>query len=117
MSWKIFSAREKNKTSVRLYSPTQQRHEERKLQLTLSIRQTHFSTYTICATVPTSYLLYFYHHCTYFCALLVEEVVVDFDFGVGFKVIRQQHNRNRHLVQIIDLQREKRHLVNSPDDC
>lgn len=44
---------------------------------------------------------------TYFSVLLVEEVVVDFDFSVGFKVIRQQHNRNRHLVQIIDLPREE----------
>lgn len=30
--------------------------------------------------------------------VLVEEVVVDFDLGVGFEVIRQQHDRNRHLV-------------------
>lgn len=35
--------------------------------------------------------------------LLVEEVVVDFDLGVGFKVIRQQHDRNWNLVQIIYL--------------
>lgn len=39
--------------------------------------------------------------------LLVEKVVVDFDLSVGFKVIGQQHDRNRHLVEIIDLQRIK----------
>lgn len=38
--------------------------------------------------------------------VLVEEVVVDFDLGVGLEVIRQQHDRDWHLVQIIDLQTE-----------
>lgn len=39
----------------------------------------------------------------FFLALLVEKVVVDFDLGVGFEVVRQQHDRDRHLVEIIDL--------------
>lgn len=42
----------------------------------------------------------------YACVLLVEEVVVDFDLGVGLEVIGQQHDRNRHLVQIIYLQKD-----------
>lgn len=38
-------------------------------------------------------------------------MVVDFDLGVGFEVVRQQHDGNRHLVQIIDLKHrtETRH--------
>lgn len=39
--------------------------------------------------------------------LLVEKVVVDFDLAVGLKVIRQQHNRNRNLVQIVDLRKQR----------
>lgn len=34
-------------------------------------------------------------------------MVVDLDLGVGFKIIWEQHNRNRHLVKIIDLMTEK----------
>ena len=30
--------------------------------------------------------------------LLVEEVIVDFDLSVCSEVVRQQHDRNRHLV-------------------
>lgn len=30
--------------------------------------------------------------------LLVEKMVLDFDFGVGFKVIREKHNWDRNLV-------------------
>ena len=35
--------------------------------------------------------------------LLVEEVVVDFDLGVGFEVIWEQHDRDRYLAEIINL--------------
>lgn len=39
--------------------------------------------------------------------LLVEEVIVNFDLSVGFEIVRQQHDRNRHLAEIIDLQKEE----------
>lgn len=45
--------------------------------------------------------------------LLVEKVVVDFDLAVGLKVIRQQHNRNRNLVQIVDLRKPRRPFTSS----
>lgn len=38
--------------------------------------------------------------------LLVEEVVVDFDLAVGLEVVRQQHDRNRDLVQVVDLRKK-----------
>lgn len=38
--------------------------------------------------------------------LLVEEVVVDFDLAVGLKVVGQKHDRNRDLVQVVDLRRQ-----------
>lgn len=50
--------------------------------------------------------------CAHFWVLLVEEVVVDFDLSVGFEVIGQQHDRNRHLVEIINLQKKKRQSLN-----
>lgn len=31
-------------------------------------------------------------------------MVVDFDFGIGFEVIRKKHDRDRHLDQVINLQ-------------
>lgn len=40
--------------------------------------------------------------------LLVEEVVVDFDLAVGLEVVGQQHDRNRDLVQVVDLRRKRR---------
>lgn len=40
--------------------------------------------------------------------LLVEEVVVDFDLAVGLEVVRQQHDRNRDLIQVVDLRRKRR---------
>lgn len=46
---------------------------------------------------------------------LVEEVVVDFDLSVGFEIIRQQHDRNRHLAQIINLQKTRRQQL-KPDN-
>lgn len=38
---------------------------------------------------------------------LVEEVVVHFDLGAGFEVVWQQHDRYRHLAQVINL-----HMIN-----
>lgn len=40
--------------------------------------------------------------------LLVEKVVVDFDLAVGLEVVGQQHDRNRDLVQVVDLRRKRR---------
>lgn len=34
-------------------------------------------------------------------------MVVDFDLSVGFEVIGQQHDGNRHLVEIINLQKKE----------
>lgn len=39
--------------------------------------------------------------------LLVEEVVVHFDLGAGFEIVWQQHDRYRHLAQVINL-----HMIN-----
>lgn len=38
---------------------------------------------------------------------LVEEVVVHFDLGAGFEIVWQQHDRYRHLAQVINL-----HMIN-----
>ena len=35
--------------------------------------------------------------------VLVEEVVADFDLGGGFEVVWKQHDRYRHLAQVINL--------------
>lgn len=35
--------------------------------------------------------------------VLIEEVVVDFDLGAGFEVVWEQHDRYRHLAQVINL--------------
>lgn len=35
--------------------------------------------------------------------VLVEEVVVHFDLGAGFEVVWKQHDRYRHLAQVINL--------------
>lgn len=40
--------------------------------------------------------------------LLVEKMILDFDFGVGLKVIGQKHNWDRNLVQIIYLKKKKK---------
>lgn len=45
------------------------------------------------------------------CVLLVEEMVVDFDLSVGFEVIRQEHDGNRNLAEIIDLHNEETRLL------
>ncbi len=127
MSWKIFSAKgeeggkvrrswqmfhvllKEPKTSVRLQSPTQTSglpvyvllqvwQNESQLPPILSIgppRQRRVS-FVYISTNPASLF-------ASSCVLLVEEVVVDFDLGVGFEVIRQQHDGNRHLVEVIDL--------------
>lgn len=49
--------------------------------------------------------------CAHFWVLLVKEVVVDFDLSVGFEVIGQQHDGNRHLVEIINLQKKKEAII------
>lgn len=36
-------------------------------------------------------------------SLLVEEVVDDFDLGAGFEVVWKQHDRYRHLAQVVHL--------------
>lgn len=41
---------------------------------------------------------------------LVEEVIVDFDLSVGFEVIRQEHDRNRNLAEIIDLHKGQTYI-------
>lgn len=38
-------------------------------------------------------------------------MVVDFDLSVGFEVIGQQHDRNRHLVEIINLHKKKKEAI------
>lgn len=40
-------------------------------------------------------------------SLLVEEVVDDFDLGAGFEVVWKQHDRYRHLAQVIHLRMSK----------
>lgn len=35
--------------------------------------------------------------------ILVEEMVVHFDLGAGFEIVWKQHDRHRHLAQVINL--------------
>lgn len=48
--------------------------------------------------------------------VLVEEVVVHFDLGAGFEVVRKQHDRYRHLAQVINLRMINGYIVNEHGD-
>lgn len=58
----------------------------------------------ICKSYKKDFLSGFLTHiavpyrCNCVMKLLVEKMVLDFDFGVGFKVIREKHNRDGNLV-------------------
>lgn len=39
--------------------------------------------------------------------LLVKKVIVHFNLGAGFEIVWQQHDRYRHLAQVINL-----HMIN-----
>lgn len=45
--------------------------------------------------------------------LLVEQMVINLDLGIGSKVLWQEHNWNVHMAQLVNLQQNR---INNPLD-